>query len=126
MQHFSLRFFEPAFKNMQRNLGNEMVSGKLLEEVCVNALEHSKVIFTFPKSEVMENEKYLVPPKGSLKRKSTISQESLGHRRLRKRMAQSCLSEKESSTDLILVRSLLGCAQQSRKSEANPITIFTP
>ena len=124
MQQFSQRFFEPAFKNMQRNLGNENVSGKLLEEVCVNALEHSKVSFTFPPKS--ENEKYEVAPKSSLKRKSTISQESLGHRRLRKRMAHSCLSEKASSTDLILVRYPLGCAQKSRQPEANPLNTFTP
>jgi hypothetical protein len=112
MHDFSQRFFEPALKNMQRNLGNEIVGGCLLQEVCVNALEHSKAIFKFPKSEINNKEKYLGALKGSLKRKSTSSHESLGHRRLRKKMAHSCFSEKESTTDLILVRLFLLTAKR--------------
>ena len=99
MQDYVSRFFEPAYKNMQRNLGAENVSTRLLEEVCVNALEHSKKIFCIPKSEIeLDDDKFMMSSKHSLKRKS----KSEFNERPRKRSFPG--PDKESpTTDLILI-----------------------
>lgn len=99
MLDYVTRFFEPALKNMQRNLGAENVSSRLLEEVCVNALDHSKLIFSFPKSEIeSDDNKFMMTPKHSLKRKL----KSEFNERPRKRFFPG--PDKESpTTDLILI-----------------------
>ena len=45
MQKFSDTFFVPAVKNAVSNLGSEKVNQRLVEEVCINALENAKSIF---------------------------------------------------------------------------------
>ena len=56
MQHYVNKFFEPAFRNIARNLGAENVDARLVDDVCVEALEQAaKSVFTFPKSEPGES-----------------------------------------------------------------------
>jgi deoxynucleotidyltransferase terminal-interacting protein 1 len=90
MQDYLSRYFEPAFKNMQRNLGAENVSSKLLDEVCVNALENAKTIFTAPKLEA-----------GEKTPKQTSS--SVVKRRLKRKKSFHFPEKATPKTDLILI-----------------------
>ena len=50
MREFAAKFFEPAFINIQRNLGEENVDARLINDVCVDALEHAKSMFSSEKT----------------------------------------------------------------------------
>ena len=50
MREFAAKFFEPAFINIQRNLGEENVDARLINDVCVDALEHAKSMFSGEKT----------------------------------------------------------------------------
>lgn len=93
MQEYINRFFEPAYKNMQRNLGSENVNGQLIQEVCVSALDHAKKMFTLPKTEI-DNKPFL-------KRKSPDGSLAEISRSVPRKKA--FLATQELPTDLILI-----------------------
>lgn len=69
MQEFAAKYFEPAFKNIQRNLGAENVDDKLVNDICADALEHAKSIFSGPKSRFVAAGKSVARVKRKVKRR---------------------------------------------------------
>jgi deoxynucleotidyltransferase terminal-interacting protein 1 len=104
LQKFSDTYFHPAINNARANLGNEMVPKTLLEDVCVSALEHAKLMF---KATVNEAPYDRLGKEALTGRRSeeTTSQSAILRikRKKKKKKKKSCDVESKPNTDIILL-----------------------
>jgi deoxynucleotidyltransferase terminal-interacting protein 1 len=74
MKEYIHDYFAPAIKNIKDNLGEENVSGRLLEEICISSIDHAKAMYAV-KSEInCSDEK---PKKKVIKRKPVAMEQEL-------------------------------------------------